>query len=134
MQYLLSWINLLKTKYGCGEDDYIFPTIQNHFDNSLFHNKTTTKKNMKVNTIRGVFKRIFISAELEYINPHNFRHTIARTASLVDISRNQDIALELNLGHTSKRTVERSYGDNSIAFQSRHIKSILFHKLTSNEN
>ena len=59
----------------------------------------------------NIFKKAFTTVGFEYINPHNFRHTIVRFAE----KRTPEFlnAIRQSLGHKSINTTLQSYGELS---------------------
>jgi integrase/recombinase XerD len=83
-----------------------------------------TKNEIKSGSqMRDVFKNAFEAAGLEYINPHNFRHT--RTRFAMKQSPEYLNATRQSLGHKNIDTTLGSYGELSIYDQRDIIKNVL---------
>ena len=78
---LIGWKSEL-IKLGFIGKDPLFPKIPSNFNQFNLLESAITKEEIKSSSqMRDIFKNTFVSAGLEYINPHNFRHTRARFAS-----------------------------------------------------
>lgn len=78
---LINWKNELIAKFGFTGKDPLFPKIPSNFNQFNLLESTITKEEIKSGSqMRDIFKTAFVSAGLEYINPHNFRHTRTKFA------------------------------------------------------
>ena len=116
---VLNWSDYL-VSLGFKDTDPLFPKIDNTFNALNLLDLSVRKAEIKSDTtIRNMFKKAFEDAGLPYLNPHSFRHTLARYAE------NQSPAflnaVRQNLGHSSIDTTLSSYGQLSISEQRRII-------------
>ena len=121
---VLSWRDYLKT-LGFKDSDPLFPKIDNTFNALNLLEQSIKKEAIKSDgTIRDVFKKAFVNAGLPYLNPHSFRHTLARYAQ--NKSPAFLNAVRQNLGHSSIDTTLSSYGHLSVVDQRRIIGEAQF--------
>lgn len=107
---VMRWRDLLISK-GWVDKDPFFPAISCNFvkDNIGITEFVLEKKHIKTsNVIIKLFRNAFIAVGLEYIRPHNFRHTIARWAE--HESPAVFNAVSQSLGHSQISTTFNSYG------------------------
>ncbi len=105
---------------GFKETSYLFPNIDNRFAETNLLTDTLCNDGIKSNTtIRNIFKKAFVRAGYEYINPHSFRKTLARFAETQSPAFLN--AVRQNLGHNSIDTTLSSYGQLSQPEQRRII-------------
>lgn len=98
--------------------DPLFPIIPKHFNQHHMLESHLTATLIKSNsTLRTVFKNAFESAGYEYINPHNFRHTLMRYAEYQTPAFLN--AVRQSLGHESIDVSFNSYGHLSDSDQQR---------------
>lgn len=106
---VISWRDFLLKQHEFHENDPLFPIISNRFNQQNILEQSTQRKPIQSETtIRTVFKQTFQAAGFPYINPHSFRHTLARyaqTQSTLFLN-----AVRQNLGHSSIDTTLSSYG------------------------
>jgi integrase len=120
---VINWKNELIEKFGFTSKDPLFPKIPSNFNQFNLLESTITKEEIKSGSqIRDIFKNAFVSAGLEYINPHNFRHTRARFASKQ--SPQYLNATRQSLGHKNIDTTLGSYGELSIYEQREVIAGV----------
>lgn len=120
---VINWKNELIQKHQFTSKDPLFPKIPSNFNQSNLLESTITKEELKSSTqIRDIFKTTFKKAGLEYIHPHNFRHT--RTRFAMKQSPEYLNAIRQSLGHKNIDTTLVSYGDISISDQRRIIGDI----------
>ncbi len=121
---VLSWLTYLQ-KMGFKDKDPLFPSIPSQFAQTNLLESKIKKEGIKSNTtIRNVFEKAFESAGYEYLNPHSFRHTLARYAETQNPAFLN--AVKQNLGHSSIDTTLSSYGQLSVAEQRRIINQATF--------
>ncbi len=108
---VLEWMEYLRAQ-GFKKTEPLFPQISARFNQHNLLDKTLTLHEIKSDTtIRDIFKRVFEAAEMEYINPHSFRHTMARFA---ERQKPEFLnAVRQSLGHSSIDTTLNSYGQLS---------------------
>ncbi len=76
--------------------------------------------------VRDIFKAAFIANGLKYINPHNFRHTMARAMKKMPNGVELSIALAQNLGQKNEMPVlYSSYGGDYLSKQAELMKGFL---------
>ena len=124
---VLDWYDYLK-RIGFNNNDPLFPIIDNRFNTLNLLDTNITHQTIKSDTtIRNTFKRVFENANLEYLNPHSFRKTLARYAQ----TRSPAFlnAVRQNLGHSSIDTTLNSYGQLSDYDQRRIISEQKLNKI-----
>jgi integrase/recombinase XerD len=116
---LINWKSELVAKFQFTSKDPLFPKIPNNFNQLNLLESTMTKEEIKSGSqMRDIFKNAFEKAGLEYINPHNFRHTRARFASKQ--SPQYLNATRQSLGHKNIDTTFNSYGELS-TYEQREV-------------
>lgn len=116
---VLNWRDYLLS-LGFKDNDPFFPIIDNKFNKRNLLEQSLKRLGIKSDTtIRDIFKRAFENAGLPYLNPHSFRHTLARYAQTQSPAFLN--AVRQNLGHSSIDITLNSYGHLSHADQLRII-------------
>jgi integrase len=105
---------------GFTDTDPLFPQINSTFTKEGLYavelNKISINSDSWVR--ESVFKKSFINNGLKYINPHNFRHTLARAMKKMPNGVELSIALAQNLGQKNEMPVlYSSYGGDYISRQ-----------------
>lgn len=121
---VINWRDYLQS-LGFKDSDPLFPKIDNTFSALNLLEQSVKREAIKSDTtIRDVFKKAFVNAGFPYLNPHSFRHTLARYA------QNQSPAflnaVRQNLGHSSIDTTLSSYGQLSVEEQRRVMNDVQF--------
>jgi integrase/recombinase XerD len=119
---LLNWKSELIAKFQFTSKDPLFPKIPNNFNQLNLLESKIIKEGLGSSQIRDIFKNTFQKAGLEYINPHNFRHTRVRFASKQ--SPQYLNATRQSLGHKNIDTTLSSYGELSIDEQREVIGNV----------
>ncbi|MCE3255720.1 MAG: site-specific integrase [Rickettsiaceae bacterium] len=120
---VINWKNELVAKFQFGSKDPLFPKIPSNFNQFNLLESTITKEEIKSGSqMRDIFRNAFEKAGLEYINPHNFRHTRARFA--MKQSPQYLNAIRQSLGHKNIDTTLSSYGELSIDEQREVIAGV----------
>lgn len=123
-QNVLEWRDYL-IQQGFKPVSPLFPQISMRFNqHNLLESKLTLNEVKSNTTIREVFNRAFEAAGLPYINPHSFRHTLARFAE----KQSPEFlnAVRQSLGHKSIDTTLNSYGQLSNQEQTRRVNETRF--------
>ena len=121
---VINWKNELVTKFGFTSKDTLFPKIPSNFNQLNLLESIMTKEEIKSGSqIRDIFRNAFEKAGLEYINPHNFRHT--RTKFAMKQSPQYLNATRQSLGHKNIDTTLGSYGELSIYEQREVIGNVM---------
>jgi integrase len=119
---VLHWRDYLLAM-GFRDNDPLFPIIDNKFNSKNLLEQTIKRQDIKSDTtMRNIFKAAFENAGLAYINPHSFRHTLARYAQTQSPAFLN--AVRQNLGHSSIDTTLSSYGQLSQADQRRIMANV----------
>jgi integrase/recombinase XerD len=119
---VINWRDYLISR-GFKNKDPLFPKIPNSFNQPNLLESKLLKEGIKQNSsIIDVFKKAFIDAGLEYINPHSFRRTRVKFA--MKQSPEYLNATRQSLGHKNIDTTLVSYGDLSIDDQRKIIGNI----------
>jgi len=120
---ILNWKKELVQKYGFGDKDLFFPKIPNNFNQLNLLESNITKEEIKsCCQIREIFRTAFETADLEYINPHNFRHTRAKFSEKQ--SPRYLNAISKSLGHKTVGVTLSSYSDLSVDEQREIIAEV----------
>jgi integrase/recombinase XerD len=121
---VLAWRNYL-IEQGFKDASPLFPQIPAKFNqHNLLEIHLTMNEIKSGTTIRNIFKRAFGNAGITYINPHSFRHTLARFAEKQ--SPGFLNAVRQSLGHSSIDTTLDSYGRLSTQEQTRRFNETKF--------
>ncbi len=116
---VINWKNELMTKFGFTGKDPLFPKIPSNFNQFNLLESAITKEEIKSGSqMRDIFKNAFEKAGLEYINPHNFRHT--RTKFAMKQSPLYLNATRQSLGHKNIDTTCNVYGELS-TYEQREV-------------
>ncbi|VAW66634.1 COG4973: Site-specific recombinase XerC [hydrothermal vent metagenome] len=75
-------------------------------------------------SIRKIFKEAFLSADLQYFNPHSFRNTLVSYGQTLCSTPEDYKALSQNLGHEGVLTTFYSYGEVQPQRQAEIIKQL----------
>lgn len=108
VENVINWRNKL-ISMGYKNTDPLFPTTESKYIALNIGVSKLTKTSISNNkTIRNIFKESFTNAGLRYINPHSFRHTIARWAAMH--SQAAFTSVSQSLGHSDVYTTAEYYG------------------------
>jgi len=124
---VINWQQYLKNK-GFKDKDYLFPKIVPSFDkNGISISELKKEKIKSTTTIREIFERAFKNNNLEYINPHSFRHTISK-AMKRDVNHTRLIpALHENFGHSKGLAhIISTYGRDYLIEQAEVLRDFKF--------
>ena len=108
-----NWVTFLREEKGWGEDDPLFPST----NVSVGPDRQFTASGLKrehwrsAAPIRAIFVDAFLSAGLEYFNPHSLRRTLARLGEGLCRTPEDFKAWSQNLGHEEVLTTFRNYGE-----------------------
>lgn len=123
-QNIISWRDYLIGQ-GFKENAPLFPQIPATFNqHNLLETHLTMNEIKSDTTFRDIFRRAFEAAGIAYINPHSFRHTLARFAE----KQSPEFlnAVRQSLGHSSIDTTLDSYGRLSNQEQTRRFNETKF--------
>lgn len=121
---VLNWKSYLMSQ-GFTKKDPLFPKIPNNFNQqNLLVSNLTSQEIRSNSTLINIFKNSFEKAGFEYINPHNFRHTIIRFAERQTPEFLN--AVRQSLGHSSINTTFQSYGELSKDEQRDRISGLKY--------
>ncbi len=125
VENVVSWKMYLQEQ-GCKGTDYLFPKITSTFTPEREVVLVRSKDYIRSDSmIRDIIKEAFQQNGLEYIKPHNLRHTIARLVKKEPNATDLMIALAQNMGQKNgMATLVTSYGGDPLAIQAKTIKSI----------
>lgn len=107
------WVDYLRTDYGFGPDDPLFPPakIEVGNDGNFAQSGFGRKCWANADPIRAVFKREFLAAGMPYFNPHSFRKTLVQLGLELGLGEAHLKAWSQNLGHDDVLVTLRSYGE-----------------------
>lgn len=124
---IIKWRDLLISK-DRKKSDYLFPKITPSFTKDGDSEIILTKEYIKSDTqIRAIVKEAYENNGLQYIKPHNFRHSIARHVRKTNNnSTNTLIALAENAGQKNGFSVMiTSYAGDSLEMRAGLMKGIV---------
>ncbi|MFK5949180.1 MAG: site-specific integrase [Methylococcales bacterium] len=107
------WVVYLKDDLLYGNDEPLFPKTNVIRGDSKKFEPSGFKKEHWANAspIRKIFKEAFISAGLQYFNPHSFRNTLVSYGQTLCKNPEDFKAWSQNLGHEGVLTTFYSYGE-----------------------
>ena len=110
-QFFLDWYDHL-VKKGAKSDSPIFPSTLKGFSGEYDHNKTLVSDEGWASSsgARKIFEKRCKAAEVQYFNPHSFRHLIVNYLSKARLTEEEKKAISMNLGHENVGTTFGSYG------------------------
>lgn len=121
IQNVTKWRDLLISK-GYKDSDYLFPKITPSFTKDGDAVMILAKEYIKSDTqIRGIVKKAYENNGLQYIKPHNFRHSIARHVRKTNSNPTDTlIALAENAGQKNGfSTMVTSYAGDPLEIKAR---------------
>ncbi len=114
VQYFLDWYQYLERKKGFQPDDPIFPQaiVENGEENISYHNTGEIQPIFwnSSNSVRKIFQKRFLDAEVPYYHPHTFRHLVVKEFAKTRLTEEEKKAISQNLGHENTGTTFGSYG------------------------
>jgi len=120
------WVRYLRDELIWGNDDPVFPATRiavgasKQFEVVGLDNKHWSN----ATPIRTIFRDAFVSAELDYFNPHSFRNTLVRLGETTCNTPEAFKAWSQNLGHEKVMTTFLNYGEVSYQRQGEIIKEL----------
>lgn len=126
-QVFVDWVNFLKHEKLFDHNATLFPNTKLSLDgNDQFSRQELDIVAWQSTTsIRNVVKNAFITADLEYYNPHSFRNTIVQLSYQFCKTPEDFKAWSQNLGHSSPLTTFTSYGTIDEFSQGEIIKRLM---------
>ena len=123
---VIDWVNFLKKERKFGFEAPLFPNTKLSLDaNDQFSRQELDSVVWKSATsVRVILKQAFEAAEVEYYNPHSFRHTVAQLGYKFCKTPEDYKAWSQNLGHSSPLTTFTSYGQIDECTQGEIIKRL----------
>lgn len=114
IHYFLDWYSYLKGKRGFTPDDPIFPqaVVENGTENISYYNTGEVEPLFwaSSNSVRKIFQKRFLEAEIPYYHPHTFRHLVVKEFAKTRLTEEEKKAISQNLGHENTGTTFGSYG------------------------
>jgi len=114
VQYFLDWYKYLESKKGFQPDDPIFPQaiVENGEENISYYNTGEVEPIFwnSSNSVRKIFQKRFLEAEVPYYHPHTFRHLVVKEFAKTRLTEEEKKAISQNLGHENTGTTFGSYG------------------------
>jgi len=125
-EIFIEWVNYLQLELHWNNEDPLFPKTKLGMDNELkFKAIGLERENWKTaNSIRGIFKKAFLLADLPYFHPHSFRKTLARLGLKKCRTPEEFKAWSQSLGHNDVLTTLMSYGEISLEQQGELIHNL----------
>jgi integrase len=114
------WVEYLKSEFGFGPNDPLFPATRTGFDRDGRPAAPTLSRDFwaTADPIRAIFKKAFANAGMANFNPHSFRHTLTQHVMSGRRSAEELKAFSQNLGHTDMLVTLTSYGE--VPFHRQH--------------
>ena len=135
-KHFLDWYRYLKEEKGFGEDDPVFPqaVVINGEENISFYNTHDIQKKFWSSSVsvRKVFQKRFIDAEVPYYHPHTFRHLVVAELSKLPLTEEEKRAISQGLGHEHVSTTFDSNGYGHIE-EERQIEIVKNIKLAGRQ-
>lgn len=133
---VIDWVNYLTEELLFGNDDPLFPKTQVINNNAKKFEASGLKCEHWSNAtpIRKIFKDAFISAGLQYFNPHSFRNTLASLGEKMCTTPEEFKAWSQNLGHERVLTTFTSYGEVQPQRQTEIFKELKKPRATNNQD
>jgi integrase/recombinase XerD len=134
VQYFLDWYKYLESKKGFQPEDPIFPQaiVENGEENISYHNTGEIQPIFwnSSNSVRKIFQKRFLDAEVPYYHPHTFRHLVVKEFAKTRLTEEEKKAISQNLGHENTGTTFGSYGYGHIEEERQIdiVKNIKFGK------
>lgn len=114
IHYFLDWYKYLESKKGFQPDDPIFPQaiVENGKENISYYNTGEIGPIFwnSSNSVRKIFQKRFLEAEVPYYHPHTFRHLVVKEFAKTRLTEEEKKAISQNLGHENTGTTFGSYG------------------------
>jgi integrase len=126
LEIVADWVRYLRDALLWGNDDPAFPSTRIAIGASRqFEVVGLERKHWSNATpIRTIFRDAFISAGLDYFNPHCFRNTLAKLGESTCKSPEEFKAWSQNLGHEKVMTTFLNYGEVSYQRQGEIIRGL----------
>lgn len=114
VEYFLEWYKYLEHKKDFKPEAPIFPQaiIENGEENISYHNTGEVEPIFwsSSNSVRKIFQKRFLEAEVPYYHPHTFRHLVVKEFAKTRLTEEEKKAISQNLGHENTGTTFGSYG------------------------
>jgi len=114
IDYFVEWYKYLKKSKNFGPEDPIFPkaVVENGTDNISYYNTGEVEPVFwkSSNSVRKIFQKHFLNAEIPYYHPHTFRHLVVKEFAKTRLTEEEKKAISQNLGHENTGTTFGSYG------------------------
>jgi len=112
--YFLEWYKYLKKEKSFKPEDPIFPVsvIENGENNISYCNTGEVEPIFwkSSNSVRKIFQKRFLEADIPYHHPHTFRHLVVTEFAKTRLTEEEKKAISQNLGHENTGTTFGSYG------------------------
>jgi integrase/recombinase XerD len=120
------WMKHLRCALLWGPDDPLFPkTRVAHGANRHFGAGGLERAGWRDSApIRAIFRKAFKAAGLPYLNPHSFRHAVAKHGQMICRSLEDLKAISQNLGHSSIKTTLTHYCEIPAERQGELIRNL----------
>ncbi len=114
VKYFLDWYKYLEREKGFQPKDPIFPQgiIENGEENISYRNTGEVEPIFwsSSSSVRKIFQKRFLDAEVPYYHPHTFRHLVVKEFAKTRLTEEEKKAISQNLGHENTGTTFGSYG------------------------
>lgn len=126
VEIVADWVSYLRDELLWGNDDPVFPATRIAVGASRqFEVVGLDRKHWSTATpIRTIFREAFVSAGLDYFNPHSFRKTLGRLGETTCKTPEEFKAWSQNLGHENVMTTFLNYGEVAYQRQGEIIKGL----------
>ncbi|MDR0726953.1 MAG: site-specific integrase [Rickettsiales bacterium] len=110
IQWIIDWIEELKTTENFTDIDPIFPSIKNTFAKNLMFSRAVQKTAISPQSVRKIFNEAFRNAGVEPLRVHSIRQT--RSRYIGNLTNDvKTVALQQDFGHKSIGTTMHNYGN-----------------------
>lgn len=126
VEIVADWVSYLRDELLWGNDDPVFPATRIAVGASRqFEVVGLERKHWSTATpIRTLFRDAFVSAGLDYFNPHSFRNTLVQLGETTCNNPEAFKAWSQNLGHEKVMTTFLNYGEVAYQRQGEIIKGL----------
>ncbi len=125
-EIVVDWANYLQCELLYGNDEPLFPKTNVIRGKTKKFEPSGLKKEhwASASPMRKIFKEAFLSAGLQYFNPHSFRNTLVGYGQKLCKTPEDFKAWSQNLGHEGVLTTFYSYGEVQAQRQAEIIKQL----------
>jgi integrase len=121
-----AWVTYLRQEKLWSGDDPLFPATRSEQGESLLFEAAGLEQKhwSTASPIRDIFRKAFVSAGLQYFNPHSLRDTITHLGLELCKSAEDLKSWSQNAGHEDVLTTVRNYGTVALERQGEVISGL----------